>query len=346
MNLNVLTVSVMVLITREWLANPVIVAELTKHPLGAAIWNEIARIHKRVSEFRQQRMAIEAVLAELTEKLTHHGDIHDRKARALHNLLLFMAEATNDPALARNLRELDALLFPDQLRIIHMSYFAEAGAIIELEQRVTPEILRTLESLRVGDQTLADIYREWVEAGHALGQCAQQRARVEASLSAHGSAAPQTRARKVRSAWIRGVRLLLDALDMLELSDATRERLLAPLQKGVRDAARRRDQNTEPDVEPEIQPDSKPADTGYVQPDVELADTSYAQPGVRPDLRPAIWSDGEPDIRPENSPGVISGIGPRIESDARHGILPPMRAAPPPRPPPTSPERAVVTAPG
>jgi hypothetical protein len=276
MNLSILTISVMVLITKEWLANPVIVAELTRHHLGAAIWKEIGRVHKLISEFRRQRMSVEALLAALTEKLTFLDELHDRKARSLHNLLLSLADATNNPAQARKLRDLDALLFPHQLRIVQMSYFDEAGAVIELEQRVTPEVMRTLESIRVGDQTLADVYREWVEAGHELGRLVQERARVEASLSVNGSTAPQTHVRQVRSAWIRGVRLLLDTLDMFELSDAARESILAPLEKSIHDAVLRRNQGVpvaQPDIEPEPEPDIDIGDN-----DIDLA----IEPGLAP----------------------------------------------------------------
>lgn len=300
MNLNILTISVMVLITREWLANQLIVAALTRHHLGESIWKEIARIHKLVSEFRQQRMSIEALLASLTEKITFLDRIHDTKARALHNLLLGLIEATNDAALARRLLELHALLFPNQLRIITMSYFEEAGAIIELEQRVTPEVLLTLESIRVADQTLADIYREWVEAGHELGRLAQERARVEASLSAEGSTAPQTQVRQVRSTWIRGVRLLLDSLDILELPDAARESLLAPLEKSIQDAMLRRNQGgpiAETETETDIDIDS---DT-EAQPDAAPAITPALTPALTPDISPHGTTPAEPATTPTDS---------------------------------------------
>jgi hypothetical protein len=289
MNLHILTISVMIAITREWLANPLIVAEISKHPLGAAIWKEIARVHKLVSEFRQHRMSVETLLAKLTETVTALDFTHDRKSRALHTLLLGLADATNDPDLAKKLLELGALLFPHQLRINQMSYLDEAGAIVELEQRVTPEVIRTLESIRVGEQTLADVYREWVEAGHELGRKAQERARVEASITAQGSTAPKTQIRQVRAAWVRGVRLLLDTLDMLELSDATREALLAPLHKSIQDAMLRRSQGSpitdaEPEFEPDVEPEATPEPTPerMVKPDIQLAAATPAEPATTP----------------------------------------------------------------
>jgi hypothetical protein len=298
MYLHILTISVMIAITREWLANPMIATEITKHPLGAGIWKEIARIHKLVSEFRQHRMSAETALAKLTEIITALDLTHDTKARALYTLLLGLAEATNDQTLARKLRELNALLFPQQLRINQMSYLDEAGAVVELEQRVTPEVTLILESIRVGEQTLADVYREWIAAGHELGSKAQERACIEASLMANGSTAPQTQVRQVRTAWVRGVRLLLDTLDMLELSTTTRESLLAPLRKAIHSAMLRRSQGgtvpesgTEPDMEPGMELDMMEPDMelNMMAPDIELA--LRGEPEPTPGLR------SEPDIK-------------------------------------------------
>jgi hypothetical protein len=295
MYLHILTISVMIAITREWLANPMIAAEITRHPLGAGIWKEIARIHKLVSEFRQHRMSAETALAKLTEIITALDLTHDTKARALHTLLLGLAEATNDQTLARKLRELNALLFPQQLRINQMSYLDEAGAVVELEQRVTPEVTLMLESIRVGEQTLADVYRAWVAAGHELGRKAQERARIEASIMATGSTAPQTQVRQVRTAWARGVRLLLDNIDMFELSTNTRESLLAPLRKAIQDAMLRRSPggtNPEPDIEPdmdmELDMDMEPDMMGLeVEPDIEPGILPLGATSAEPATTPA-----------------------------------------------------------
>jgi hypothetical protein len=230
----------MVAITGEWMENPQLVAEITKHPLGPPVWTEVQAAHTLVEEHGQQRSTVEKIIARLTELSSTWDDTHDRKARALRALLLALVDATDDPERARVFLDLDALLFPHQLRIVHMSYLEEAGAARDVEKRVTPEILSVLESVRVDGQSLADVYRAWIEAGKQLGHHVQERARVEASLGQDGTATPRTSVRKVRAAWIRAVHLLLDVQVFLGMSAEAREMLMAPLQDGIEDALVRR----------------------------------------------------------------------------------------------------------
>jgi hypothetical protein len=152
-----------------------------------------------------------------------------------------------------------------------MSYLEAAGAAVELEQRVTPDILRTLESICAGDQCLADLYRAWVQAGKELGRCVHERARLEASLGQGGSTTANTSSRKVRSGWIRAVRLLLDALDLLGLGAAAHEALLAPLRKAIQDARLRRASSQEP-MSPPVADDPGGDPGGDPEPGDDLAD--------------------------------------------------------------------------
>jgi hypothetical protein len=248
----------MIAISGEWLENPVIAMELCKRELGASLWKEIEAAHVLAVARSRERMAIEARIAELIKLGMRFDDIHDDRAHVLYHLLLLLAAATRDAALAEFLRRMHALMFPHGLRIVHMSYLAEAGAALELEARVTPETLARLASVRVADQTLADIYRAWVEAGKELGRHAQERARLEASLGMAGTTAPRTHARKVRTVWIRAVRLMLDALDLLGLSESTREHLLAPLQRGIQATLARRAQGNG-DIHDDLDDDLGPA---------------------------------------------------------------------------------------
>jgi hypothetical protein len=259
MNINILPTPAMIAISGEWLESPVIAMELCKRELGASLWKEIQAAHVLAVARSRERMAIEARITELIKLGVRFDDIHDDRAHVLYHLLLLLAAATRDAALAEFLRRVHALMFPHGLRIVHMSYLAEAGAAMELEVRVTPEILARLESVRVADQTLADIYRAWVEAGKELGRSAQERTRLERSLGMEGTTAPRTHARKVRSVWIRAVRLLLDALDLLDLSESTREQVLAPLERGIQTALARRAQGNG-DIDDDIEPDAPAPD--------------------------------------------------------------------------------------
>jgi hypothetical protein len=257
MNINILSTSEMIAISGEWLGNPAIAMEVCKRALGASLWKEIQSAHALAVDRSRERMSIEARIAELIKLGTRFDGIHDDRARVLYHLLLMLADATRDAALAEFLRRVHSLMFPRDLRIVHMSYLAEAGEVMELEARMTPEILTRLESVRVADQTLAEIYRSWIEAGKELGRYAQERARLEASLGMQGTTAPRTHSRKVRTVWIRAVRLMLNALALLDLPESTREQLLAPLEHGIQAAMARRAQGNSPvdivddiDIEP------------------------------------------------------------------------------------------------
>lgn len=254
MNLNVLPTSVMIAITGKWLRDPALVREMLKRALGASIWKEIEAAYALIVERSRARMSIEAEVAQLVKLITRLDGIHDDRARVLYHLLLALADATRDAELAEFLRRVHALMFPHALRIVHMSYLAEAGEVAELEARMTPDILARLETVRVADQSLADIYREWVEAGKELGYKAQERTNLEASLGIQGTTAPQTSIRKVRGRWLRAVRLLIDALEFLDLPDDVRERLLAPLEQGISTALARRSAGN-PDVDDNIDGD-------------------------------------------------------------------------------------------
>src|SRR5690606_29906935 len=118
------------------------------------------------------------------------------------------------------------------------SYVGQAGAIVDMERRVSADMLSTMASIRVGSQTLADLYQVWVSAGKVLGRRVQERATLQASLKPEGSNVPEVNASTQRFQWIRAVRMLLDAQDIIGMSKQARERLLAPLQSGIATAER------------------------------------------------------------------------------------------------------------
>lgn len=291
MNLNALPSAAMAAISAEWLGNEDITAAVTAHPLGAMLWVEVRRAHDTIVQQNSRRMAMQKRLRDLIGRITELGVIHNRKARCLRNLILDVAESTDDAELAEFLRGVDALLFPNRLRIVHMSYFEQAGAVLTIEQCMTPEILQRLETCRVVDQSLADVYRAWIAAGKELGELSQERARIEAALRRTGSAASRTHARVARSAWVRRVNLFLDALEILELGEHTEEAFLSPLEVGIAQALARRAR-----AGTDIEPDAGPAIRQVVAPDISQ-DTSQ-------DISQDISQDTRIDIEPDIEPGT------------------------------------------
>lgn len=251
MNLNVLSSEAMLGVSAEWLQNEELRRELEEHLLGKGVCAEIAKAHGHMAHQSRLRGEIERRIATLSTVLTSNYAIHGRKARALHLGLQALVVASDDPERTDRIEQLQRLLFPEELRIVTRPYMHVAGAAVALEQRVSADELRALEALRLGQESLADIYRDWVAAGKAIGKALHERSRLRASISRKGAQADKSNPRQARLRWIRAVRLMLDSLDLMPLSERGRELLLAPLVQFVKAAERRR-ANVEPGDEPEL----------------------------------------------------------------------------------------------
>jgi hypothetical protein len=239
MDLRILPTYVMLAITEDWLSNSLIAGEILNHRLGVGLWAEVGDAHHALAGYQQRRLAVEAAIASLTKVIEVLDGTHDRNARCLYYFLGALIERTDDPEEADRYRALKATLFPDDLRVTTFSYAGEAGAIVDMERRVSTDMLSTMETIRVGSQSLADVYRDWVAAGKALGRNVQERATLQASLKLDGTSMPEAHSTTMRFQWIRAVRMLLDARDIIGLSPKAHERLMAPLQNGVATVLRR-----------------------------------------------------------------------------------------------------------
>jgi hypothetical protein len=240
MNFNSLSTQTMLSHSDEWLNTPEIRAMLIGRPLTLALIVELQGSHDELAEKQSQRARIFAELGQITGEMTRLDRIHDRKARAMHALLQGLAEGTEDAGKAAQFLDLLARLFPRGLGVVQRSYIDEAGAVIEMQRQVTDEVLAFMESVRVDAQSLADIYRDWVAVGLALGRLARQRARLQRAITRNGTASATIDTRAARQRWIRTVATLVSMVAMLKLSDEEREKLLAPLERSIADATRRR----------------------------------------------------------------------------------------------------------
>jgi hypothetical protein len=247
MDLRILPTYVMLAITEDWLSNSLIASEITSHRLGVGLWAEVDDAHHSLAGNQQRRLSLENQVTGLTVEITDFDDTHDRMARCLYYFLNGLIESTDDPEEADKYRAIKAALFPDDLRVVSFSYPEEAGAIVDMERRVSADMLRTMESIPVGSLTLADVYRAWVGAGKALGRCVQERAALQASLKSDGSNMPEANGPAMRFQWIRAVRMLLDARDIIGMSRKAQERLMAPLEHGIATAQRRHQGGATPD---------------------------------------------------------------------------------------------------
>lgn len=240
MNFNALSNQTMLSHSDEWLNTPATRALLSNYELTAALLPELQGAYDELADKQALRARIYAQLGLITESLSGHDRVHDRKARGMFSILNGLAESSDDPAQVTTFLDLLARLYPQGLQVINRSYIDEAGAVVEMQRQVTDEMLTFMASVRVGSQTLADIYTSWVAAGMALGREARERARLQQAMTKEGTAAADMDTRAPRQRWIRVVNALVTILDMLLVPEQERERLLAPLMRSIQDATRNR----------------------------------------------------------------------------------------------------------
>lgn len=162
------------------LHTPPLRSTLDRHPLSAAIAAQLLIAHDNLAAKKNVREQAGVALDEMSNDIAQLDHGHDRFARGLYWHLGALAECATSPEEAESYLDLQARLFPYGLNVVRFSYLAEAGAIVELEQRVTPEMRKRLGKIRVGERTLADVYQAWVDAGKALGRKVRERTRLQA----------------------------------------------------------------------------------------------------------------------------------------------------------------------
>ena len=260
MNLNILPINVMLAQSKKWLNEPAMRDPVTRHALGQAVLAEVRKAHERLSLQAERRRQLEVMLANLTERIGAADLRHDRKARAIHAALQGLIEGTDDPVLRQLYMILLQLLFPEGLAIVNRSYDYQAGAVEALERRMTPDKLAELESIPVGRETLADWYRAWIAAGNELGNLMTEREYVYKSTGRGGSGMVDVDLRAARLQWVNTIQTYLSTLDLMDLGQNDRERLLSPLEAAVAHALRNREPGL-PGDEPAA-PGDEPATPG------------------------------------------------------------------------------------
>jgi hypothetical protein len=230
----------MLVLSRYWLGNTDAQRAFASHELGPPLRNQIARAYADLSQLQMRRHNAGKALELLRAIMEALDDTHDRFARALHCHLTGLIATASDPAEAAWYRDTLDVLFPRGLMIVNSSYAEEAGMATSLEQQITPEILARLATIQVGEHTLADICRRWLDAGIALGERVIERGRLQTSISGAGLEVPMVGIRQVRSRWVRAVNAMISAVDLMELPESLREALMEPLERMVALALRQR----------------------------------------------------------------------------------------------------------
>lgn len=241
MNITLLTVKMMLNISARWLESEAFIAQLlAAGPIGQGIHDELEGRHESLAKLSHERNVAHERVRALIDLCTRLDGTHDCKGRGLYNLLGGLIDASDDEDEVARYRELQALLFPQGLRVLRLPYIEEGGAAVELDRAVGPEIRKQLGAVTVGSQTLEQVFEAWMQAGHELGEAVRQRAELQASLRRQGSVAETIDLRAGRRDWQQAVRGLLWAIDARPELHALREPVMAALEAGVETALRRR----------------------------------------------------------------------------------------------------------
>ncbi len=244
MNLNSLSVSMMLNLSGNWLAeeqdNTFLHHIKQVEPLGPAVLAELLAGHAPLAKLQTQRRAARQELQKLIALALVLDLRHDRKARALYYHLRGLIEGSDDQAEVELYQALFDLLFPAGLSVVNLTYIEEGGAAMSLEQAVDAQTRAKLEEVGVGKQTLDELFVAWVDAGKQLGKAVKRRAEVEAALGKNGSANLGINIKSARSRWIQGVRGLLWAVDINPELRPLQEGVVAALDQAIATAQRRR----------------------------------------------------------------------------------------------------------
>lgn len=252
MNLNVLPIDVMLSHSGQWLGNPELRAKIDAHLVGAALLIEVGRVHDRLAGHVERRRQLAIALTRLTGMISDFDVGHDDLARAIHFALEALIAASRNAAQVERYRRLQVLLFPHGPSTVSPSCSHPAGAIAALQARLTDACVAELASIPVGDATLADWYRAWIESGQALVRHVYEA--FHGGAGRGGSAVDVADICAARLDWVNTVQTFLAALQYMDLDQETRERILRPLDASIAQAMRSRARDGQPGERPGARP--------------------------------------------------------------------------------------------
>lgn len=242
------------------LEDPLAQSIFDRHELGVALANQLRHAHGLMVDRFQKRTHADERVSALTEAMSDLDMRHDSKARSLYYHLKAFVAGSDDGALSAMCERLLVICFPEELELINASYSDEAGWARSVRQQVSPETVAFMETVTVGGSTLADVFRSWIDAGVMLGLRLGERARVQSASMSTGVDAASLNLTRVRSVWIRTVRLIIDSVDVIASSERERDALLSPIQRSVDHAERmaRAESADDPPAEGEAPADGSP----------------------------------------------------------------------------------------
>jgi hypothetical protein len=249
MNIGSLSINMMLNISERWLESDDFRDQLkSAGPLGLGILAELEKAHTPLAELQHKRSIAHAQLRTLIEQSGTLDATHDRHARSLYYHIRGLIEGATTHAEQAEHEALEALFFPDGLRVVRLPYIEEGGAAVALDHAVGPKQRAKLGEIEVGKRTLLDIFEAWMAAGHQLGEIVRQRAELRASLGQDGSTGEAIDLRAGRKQWLQAVRGLLWAIEVNEELGPLAEPVRASLAEAIAISQRRREGGGEVDA--------------------------------------------------------------------------------------------------
>lgn len=237
MNLYHLSTESMLQRSAEWLGDGPVRAILTAHPVGEPLLAEIERAHRSLMHADNLRNLTVAEIEKLTALMDVVDDRHDDMARAVYWGLQALIHA--EPSSAVRFHDAQQILFPDGLRIIERPYVDESSAALAMRERVSTDLLALLDATPLGQTSLGELYRAWLQAGEELGTLYQKRAQLQVAV-ARESQGSRSRPSDGRQDWIEAARALLATLELMQLTDEQRQQTIGALQASVNRSQRER----------------------------------------------------------------------------------------------------------
>jgi len=262
MRLNRMTVAEMISITQTWLLPGTPAMELLKRqPEIAVLLSHVQTAHEALLK-RQPQPQSSAREAQLGRDLERLDALHDDLVRGLDHLCQALALLSEDDDTKLTWQRIHKVLLPMGLGLVNLSYGAEAGNAMLLQQRLaglSAADTKLLKTQQVGGQSVLSIVQNFLNIAAQLGELDRDRE----SLRQSTQFATPAEILASRMAWVRAVSAVLAIADLNGLSEDAgfKQHVLSPL-RAASDRANRRGKTGPSEPSPEPGPGPEPGAGG------------------------------------------------------------------------------------
>lgn len=238
MSMSYLTSHAMVAVSHDLLTDAGKVGLLERDELTRGLVGRVRVVHDELSLMTKVDGELQERLAEISEEQRVCDQVHDRITRGIYRALESTADLCATAEEGRRFMEVRDVLFPEGISINTLSYREESGNVLKVAQRATVSIRAVLGLVVANGKTLEHYFDVWVENGAQLGRLVAERASLIGEDDDTRVSAGDLR--EVRNRWIRTMNVLSSTLDLIDMGEKDRRRLLSNLQDAVAAAVRTR----------------------------------------------------------------------------------------------------------